>query len=124
MEQEGERIMRKKIVIVIAVVVLLLSLMMTFAGCGNITEGKDYTIPLIDLESKPAGLDAKYDYLFDERTIVDPENKTDYLAHPDSVLIKDANGELNTILTMYPEGHGKGNVKLRISTDKGASYST
>lgn len=111
--------MRKKIVIFI--LVLLLSLM-AFAGCGNITEGKDYTIPLIDLESKPVGLDSKYDYLFDERTIVDPQNTTDYLAHPDSILIKGANGELNTILTMFPEGHGKGNVKVRVSEDKGKTY--
>lgn len=111
--------MGKKFVIVVAI--LLLSLM-ALAGCGNITEGKDYTIPLIDLENKPEGLDSKYDYLFDERTIVDPENTTDYLAHPDSVLIKDASGSLNTIMTMFPEGHGKGNVKVRISTDKGKSY--
>ncbi len=111
--------MSKKFVIVVAI--LLLSLM-ALAGCGNITEGKDYTIPLIDLENKPEGLDSKYDYLFDERTIVDPENTTDYLAHPDSVLIKDASGSLNTIMTMFPEGHGKGNVKVRISTDKGKSY--
>ncbi|MDE5549110.1 MAG: glycoside hydrolase [Clostridia bacterium] len=112
--------MRKKIVILI--LVLLISLT-TLAGCGNITEGRDYTIPLIDLESKPEGLDSQYAYLFDERTIVDPENTTDYLAHPDSVLIKDSNGTLNTILTMFPEGHGKGNVKVRVSSDKGKSYS-
>ncbi len=111
--------MRKKVVIVIAI--MLVSLMV-FAGCGNISEGKDYTIPLIDLENKPEGLDPKYDYLFDNRTIVDPDNKTDYLAHPDSILIKDANGELNTIMTMFPEGHGKGNVKVRVSKDKGATY--
>lgn len=117
--------MRRKIVIV--TLVLLLALTALLAGC-NITEGQDYTIPLIDLESKPEGLPSEYAYLFDNskdsdyRTIVDPTNTTDYLAHPDSVLIKDANGNLNTILTMFPEGHGKGNVKVRVSTDKGANY--
>lgn len=53
--------MRKKVVIVIAI--MLVSLMV-FAGCGNISEGKDYTIPLIDLENKPEGLDPKYVPLF------------------------------------------------------------
>ena len=52
--------MRKKLVVVIAVAVMLLSLTTLFAGCKELTtEGKDYTIPLIDLESKPEGLDAK-----------------------------------------------------------------
>ena len=77
--------------------------------------GRDYTVPQIDLSVKPQNLDSKYDYLY-ENTVVD--DSKDYMAHPDSVLLKNGN-----ILTVYPAGHGRGAVLNKISTDGGKTYS-
>lgn len=77
--------------------------------------GSDYTIPELDLSTKPEKIDSKYDYLY-ELTTVDASKK--YMAHPDSVLLKNGN-----ILTVYPAGHGKGAVLNKISTDGGVTWS-
>ncbi len=77
--------------------------------------GDDYSIMRIDLSVKPEGLDEKFGYLYDLVTLDDSQ---DYMAHPDSVLLKNGN-----ILTMYPAGHGKGAVLSKLSTDKGKSWS-
>ncbi len=79
-------------------------------------KGEDYKIPQLDLSMAPQGLDEKYAYLY-EPTVVD--NTKDYLGHPDSILLKDG-----AVLTFYPEGHGKGAVINRISTDGGKSYTS
>lgn len=79
------------------------------------SEGRGYTIPMVDLSVKPDGLDCKYDSLFKQAII---DNATDYMAHPDAVLLK--SGKL---MAMYPEGHGKGNVVARISEDGGLTWS-
>lgn len=47
------------------------------------------------------------------------DDSRNYLAHPDSILLKNGN-----ILTMYPAGHGKGAVLNKVSTDGGRSYSS
>ncbi|MFR5876777.1 MAG: sialidase family protein [Eubacterium sp.] len=106
----------KKIFCLIISAFVLISL---FSGCSK-TEpleftGSDYTIPELDLSENPGNLDSRFDYLF-ELTTVDDSLK--YQAHPDSVLLKNGN-----ILTMFPEGHGKGAVKTKISTDGGLSWS-
>lgn len=77
--------------------------------------GYDYTIPEIDLSVKPDNLDSRFDYLY-ELSVVDNSKK--YMAHPDSVLLKDG-----SILTLYPAGHGKGAVLNKISTDDGMTWS-
>lgn len=77
--------------------------------------GSDYTIPEIDLSVMPEeyrGTDLEYLY---ELSVVD--NSRDYMAHPDSVLLKNGN-----ILTFYPAGHGKGAVQNKISTDGGKTW--
>lgn len=77
--------------------------------------GSDYTIPLLDLSVLPEDLKGtEYEYLY-SLSVVD--NSKDYMAHPDSVLLKNGN-----ILTMYPAGHGKGAVCNKISTDGGATW--
>lgn len=79
--------------------------------------GGDYSIKELDLSVMPEELKGtKYEYLY-ELTTVDDSKK--YMAHPDSVLLKNGN-----ILTMYPEGHGKGAVQTKISTDGGKSWSS
>lgn len=76
--------------------------------------GEKYSIPLLDLSQKPKALDSKYDYLY-ENTVMD--NSKDYVGHPDSVLLK--NGY---ILSVYPQGHGKGAILSKLSRDNGASW--
>lgn len=78
------------------------------------TKGRDYTIPQLDLSVKPENVDKELEYLY-ESSIVD-EGKG-YLGHPDSVLLKD-----ESILTFFPEGHGKGKTLARISHDGGLTY--
>ncbi|MCM1115562.1 MAG: glycoside hydrolase [Clostridium sp.] len=92
-----------------------------FFGCQKGTAeplaftGADYTIPELDLSAKPENLDSKFDYLYDLTTV---DNSKKYMAHPDSVLLKNGN-----ILTVYPAGHGKGAVQNKISTDGGLTWS-
>lgn len=109
--------MKKLICIFITAVIICLLLI----GCQKNTTvpleftGGDYTIPQLDLSVKPENLDSKYDYLY-ELTTVDDSKK--YMAHPDSVLLKNGN-----ILTLYPEGHGKGAIRNKVSTDGGLTWS-
>lgn len=74
-----------------------------------------YDIPQIDLSRNPGNLPPEFDYLFENVTVDDSKG---YLGHPDSVLLK--NGK---ILTFYPEGHGKGKIVSKISTDGGRTFS-
>lgn len=71
-------------------------------------------ITAIDLSQKPNDLPVDLEYLF-EYSIVD--DSANYLAHPDSVLLKDG-----SLLQMYPTGHGKGAVNSKISYDSGLTY--
>lgn len=83
---------------------------------GNKFTGGDYTIPELDLSVMPEELkNTEYEYLYNLTTV---DNSKDYMAHPDSVLLKDGN-----ILTVYPAGHGKGAVLNKLSTDGGLSWS-
>lgn len=78
--------------------------------------GSDYTLPVLDLSVMPEELKGtEYEYLY-SLSVVD--NSRDYMAHPDSILLKNGN-----ILTMYPAGHGKGAIRNKISTDGGVSWS-
>ena len=78
--------------------------------------GSDYTIPILDLSTMPDEIKGtEYEYLYDLTTV---DNSKDYMAHPDSVLLKNGN-----ILTVYPAGHGKGAVLNKVSTDGGISWS-
>lgn len=82
---------------------------------GDKFKGSDYTIPELDLSTLPEKLKgSKYEYLY---TLTTVDNSRDYMAHPDSVLLKDGN-----IFTVYPAGHGKGAVLNRISTNGGVSW--
>lgn len=108
----------KKAVSFVLCSVLLLSL---FTACQKKEvvalpfTGGDYSIPELDLSVKPENSDSRFDYLYD-LTVVDNSKK--YMAHPDSVLLKNGN-----ILMMYPAGHGKGAVMNKVSADGGASWS-
>ncbi len=65
------------------------------------------TLPQIDLDGKPAF-----------HVVVDRE-KGQYLGHPTTVLLEDG----KTILTVYPKGHGEGQIVYKRSTDGGKTWS-
>ena len=73
-----------------------------------------YKIPLIDLSAKIENTPDNLGYLF-EYSVIDDSSA--YLGHPDSVLLN--NGD---ILTVYPKGHGKGEILSKISDNGGISY--
>jgi hypothetical protein len=66
---------------------------------------RDYSIPMLDLGNENS--------LF---TTV--ERRKGYLGHPSTVLMR--NGK--TLLVAYPDGHGRGNLILRRSSDAGATW--
>ncbi len=87
-----------------------------FLGISDNFTGSDYTIPEIDLSTLPEELKGtEYEYLYDLYVI---DDSRDYMAHPDSVLLKDG-----SILTVYPAGHGKGAVLNKVSADGGITWS-
>lgn len=109
-----------KYIIIIVAMVLIIALIIAFCvikfGPSNFT-GSDYTIPELDLSEMPKELGGtQYEYLYQLSTV---DNTNDYMAHPDSVLLK--NGD---ILTVYPKGHGKGAVLNRISRDGGLTWNS
>ncbi len=64
-------------------------------------------IPTIDLDKEK------------ERQVVVDREADQYLGHPTTVLLEDG----QTILTVYPKGHGKGGIVYKRSTDGGLSWS-
>lgn len=104
------------IISAIIVVVLIITFCVIKFGPSKFT-GNDYTIPELDLSEIPEELKGTpYEYLYQLSTV---DNTNDYMAHPDSVLLK--NGD---ILTVYPKGHGKGAVLNRVSKDGGLTWSS
>jgi hypothetical protein len=83
-----------------------LALLTTFASAALADARRDYSIPMLDLKSE--------DSLF---TTV--ERRSEYLGHPSTVLFRDG----RTILVAYPDGHGRGQLILRRSTDAGGTWS-
>lgn len=67
-----------------------------------------YSVPVVDLANDDA-----------RRVIVDRQ-AGQYLGHPTTVLLEDQ----KTLLCVYPEGHGKGPIRLRRSIDAGLTWST
>lgn len=106
----------KEFICIILVVILIVCI---FAGCKKQEKlsftGSDYSIPVLDLSEMPESVKGtKFEYLYNLSTV---DDSTNYMAHPDSVLLKNGN-----ILTMYPAGHGKGAVLTKISTDSGLTW--
>lgn len=97
-------------VLVAGIAVLSAGVIMGLTGF----DGQDYTIPELDLSVMPEGTEERYKYLYDLSVV---DDTADYLAHPDSVLLK--NGD---ILTVYPKGHGKGAVLTKLSDDGGLTW--
>ena len=71
------------------------------------SNSRPFTIPIIELDKRT-----------DLQTIVDQEDGI-YLGHPSTVLLEDG----NTILIVYPKGHGKGEIIYKRSEDGGITWS-
>jgi hypothetical protein len=66
-----------------------------------------YTIPVVDISGDQS-----------RQVIVDRE-KGQYLGHPTTVLLEDN----QTMLTVYPKGHGRGSIVYKRSNDAGLTWS-
>lgn len=55
-------------------------------------------------------------------TSVTVEKSGSYIAHPDSVWVDDGTDQ-GKIIVMYPLGHGKGELAMRVSSDMGLTWS-
>ncbi len=66
-----------------------------------------YTIPIIDLSDETT-----------RQTVVDRDPEQ-YLGHPTTVLLADG----QTIVVVYPEGHGRGPIVMKRSVDGGVTWS-
>ncbi len=71
------------------------------------TPTRGYSIPTIDLDRE-----------HHRQVIIDRENGQ-YLGHPTTVLLKDG----RTMLCVYPQGHGRGPIVCKRSTDGGLTWS-
>ena len=90
--------------------ILSLQLVLIICICSFSQESalKPYLrIPVIDLDKENS-----------RQVIVDKEERQ-YLGHPTTLLLDDG----KTILTVYPKGHGKGEIVYKKSTDGGISWS-
>jgi hypothetical protein len=65
------------------------------------------SVPIIDLDKETF------------RQVVVDREEGQYLGHPTTVLLEDG----KTILTVYPKGHGKGEIVFKRSTDGGVTWS-
>ena len=65
------------------------------------------SIPVIDLNAET------------QRQVIVDKEKDQYLGHPTTVLLEDD----QTILTVYPKGHGKGGIVYKKSEDGGKTWS-
>jgi hypothetical protein len=85
-----------------------LFILIMFPGFSQENKPKPYfKIPLIDLDKDAF-----------RQVVVDREDGQ-YLGHPTTVLLEDG----KTILTVYPKGHGKGEIVYKKSSDGGLTWS-
>ena len=66
-----------------------------------------FSVPLIDLDDQ-----------VNMQKVIDQQENT-YLGHPSSVMLDDG----KTIICVYPQGHGKGPILMKKSTDQGWTWS-
>lgn len=105
----------KKRIIIFSAVLLIVVTAIALVSCNkpSATPRDTFSITQLDL-SQPNTAGAEYKELYEQYVV---DDASDYMAHPDSVLV-DRDGT-ETILTMYPEGHGKGAVLTKESSDGG-----
>ena len=73
----------------------------------QLVPSRGYRLPLVDLDDQS------------HRHVVVDREKDQYLGHPTTVLLEDG----QTLLCVYPKGHGSGAIIYKRSTDGGRSWS-
>lgn len=86
----------------------------SFTACNSTINVYNIDIMRLDFTSMPVNIDDDLKYLY-QSSVVD--NREDYLAHPDSILLNNGN-----ILTFYPDGHGRGAILNSLSYDNGITW--
>ncbi len=92
---------------------VLMLTMVIAGGRGVLTSSahgeqpRGYTIPIIDLSDQSS------------RQVVIDREEGQYLGHPTTVLLEDG----QTILCVYPKGHGRGGIVYKRSRDGGKTWS-
>ena len=102
---------RKKILISLVAILsagVLLAVILVPTHFATLNEPADF----IDLPTVSLSLDSA----------VTVEKSGSYIAHPDSVWVDDGS-EQGKIIVMYPLGHGKGELAMRVSYDMGRTWS-
>lgn len=109
--------MKKRIIILCAILLVVVTTI-ALVSCNkpSATPRDTFSITQLDL-SQPNTAGAEYKDLYAQYIVDDASG---YMAHPDSVIV-DRDGT-ETILTMYPEGHGRGAVLTKESSDGGMTW--
>lgn len=114
----ARRLNKTATVIISILVVIIVTAVVTIIcleGNSYTSRGKAYNLVQIDLSNRASFVEgSQYDYLY-ENIVIDDDS--DYMAHPDSILINDK------LVTMYVNGHGKGPILTKVSSDGGLTYS-
>lgn len=100
---------------------LLLNLLLLCLSNSRLTLAVELTSSVGTIEPSPRGYSIPTLDLSEQKhrqTIVDRE-KGQYLGHPTTVLLEDN----QTILTVYPKGHGRGEIVYKRSDDAGLTWS-
>ena len=79
----------------------------SFVVAGSGAPSKGYSIPIVDLADEA------------QRQVIVDRQPGQYLGHPTTVLLEDG----KTIIAVYPQGHGRGAITLKRSTDAGKTWS-
>lgn len=114
----ARRLNKTATIIISIIVVIIVTAVVTIIcleGNSYTSRGKAYNLVQIDLSNRASFVEgSQYDYLY-ENIVIDDDS--DYMAHPDSILINDK------LVTMYVNGHGKGPILTKVSLDGGLTYS-
>jgi hypothetical protein len=99
------RNIRKEVLFLSAVLIVASACTKEAPRAGYISRG--YAIPLVDLAAET------------ERQVVVDREPGQYLGHPTTVLLEDG----QTIIAVYPKGHGRGPIIMKRSADGGVTWS-
>ena len=91
---------------------MLFSLCLGWSQTGSVLASdfpvtRGYTLPILDLDGQS------------ERQVIVDREAGQYLGHPTTVLLEDG----QTLLCVYPKGHGKGEIVYKRSPDGGRTWS-
>lgn len=104
-----------------AVLAIAVACISTYFGLYS-SIGKTYDTTRIDLSVMPENIPDVLKYLYDISIVDEGDNGETYLAHPDSIMMPDSDGN-EALHTFYALGHGRGEIAVKTSLDYGKTYS-